>query len=59
MKKEAIIGTIFAIVIIVGTAFAMSDRFIFKATFTEFKEHVIYRLDNIDRKLEQLLGERG
>ena len=43
---------------ILGTVFAMSDNFIYKATFKEFKEHVIYRLDVIDQKLDLLLNEK-
>ena len=57
MNKHAIIGTIVSIVVIIGTAFAMSDRFIAKATFIEFKEHVIYRLDSIDNKLDMIIRE--
>jgi len=58
MSKYPIITALVGIVIIVGTVFAMSDRFIAKATFVEFKEHIIYRLDSIDTKLNLLLQEK-
>jgi len=59
MNKNAIIGTIVGIMAIVGTVFALGDRYIAKATFSEFKEHIIYRLDSIDNKLDTLLdGDR-
>ncbi len=56
-SKNTILGTIAALILIVGTLFAMSDRFIAKATFSEFKEHVLYRLDTIDEKLDQLIDK--
>jgi len=55
MNKNTIIGTIVSIVALIGTAFAMGDRFISKATFIEFKEHIIYRLDSIDHKLDMII----
>jgi len=57
--RNTILGTIVMLLAIIGTVFAMSDRFIAKATFVEFKEHVIYRLDNIDNKLDQILLNKG
>jgi len=59
MSKHPILYTIVAVMGIVGAAFAMSDRFIARATFTEFKEYVVYRLDTIDKKLDLLLQEKG
>lgn len=56
MHKQ-IIATIVAVVAIVGTVFAMSDRYISKATFTEFKDHIVYRLDSIDRKLDTIIEQ--
>lgn len=58
MFKHPVIFALAGIIGIVGTVFAMSDRFIAKATFTEFKEHIIYRLDTIDSKLDLILQER-
>ena len=59
MNKYPIIATIVGIVAIVGTVLAMGDRFIAQATFIEFKEHIIYRLDSIDNKLDMIIsGER-
>jgi len=55
--KGQIITMIAAVVGIVATAFAMSDNFISMATFQQFKEHVIYRLDTIDHKLDRLIDE--
>jgi len=55
MNKNIIIGTIVAVVALISAAFAMGDRFISKATFIEFKEHIIYRLDSIDRKLDTII----
>ena len=54
-KHKTILGTIVAVIVLVSAAFAMSDRFIVKATFNEFKEHIIYRLDTIDKKLDLIL----
>lgn len=59
MNKHPIIYIIVAIVGIIGTTFAMSDRFIARATFMEFKEFVVYRLDSIDEKLNILIREKG
>lgn len=58
MKRNLVTNimlTIGGLVAIVGTVFAMSDNFINKATFQQFKEHIIYRLDRIDKKLDVLL----
>ena len=57
MNKQSVIITIVGVLGIVSTIFAMSDRFIAKATFVEFKEHVVYRLDTIDQKLDLILRD--
>lgn len=56
MSKQ-VIATIVGIMAIVGTVFAMSDRYISTATFIEFKDHIVYRLDAIDGKLDRILEE--
>ena len=56
VNKNNILSAIIVILTIVGAIWAMGDRFIAKATFTEFKQHIIYRLDNIDTK-DELLTE--
>ena len=58
MTKHPVVVALVGIVGIVGTVFAMSDRFIARATFMEFKEHIIYRLDAMDDKLDRILDER-
>lgn len=57
MWKQIILA-IGGVVAIVGTVFAMSDNFINQATFAEFKQHVLYRLDSIDNKLDKLIEQR-
>ena len=59
MKRFPVIIIIASVIGIVGTLFAMSDRYIAKATFTEFKEHIIYRLDAIDKKLDIIITRRS
>ena len=59
MKQYLIILTIAAVLGIVGTLFAVSDRYIAKATFVEFKEHIIYRLDAIDKKLDIIITRQS
>jgi len=61
MKRSIITNVTLAlggIVAIIGTVFAMSDNFINRSTFLEFKEHIIYRLDSIDHKLDQLVPKQ-
>ena len=58
MRKYPVVLALVGIVGIVGTVFAMSDRFISLATFMEFKEHIIYRLDTIDGKLDMIIRDK-
>jgi len=58
MNKGNVLGVIIAVFTIAGAVWAMGDKFIAKATFIEFKEHIIYRLDNIDNKLDTLIREK-
>lgn len=58
MSKHPVLIAIAAVMGIIGTVFAMSDRFIAQATFMEFKEHIIYRLDTIDGKLDLIIREK-
>ena len=53
-----IIAAVIAITAIVGTVMAMADRYINAATFKEFKEHILYRLDAIDDKLDRLIEKK-
>jgi len=56
--KQQIFGAIIALLTIVGAVWAMGDKFIAKATFSEFKDHIIYRLDSIDKNLTRLVREK-
>jgi len=56
---KQVLAPIVGIVAVLGTVFAMSDRYIALTTFSEFKEYVVYRLDTIDNKLDKLIENQA
>jgi hypothetical protein len=58
MTKHPVIYPILVILGLMGTLFAIGDKVIYKATFVEFKEYMIYRMDSMDKKLDIILEEK-
>lgn len=55
---KTVIGTISALVVIIGTTFAISSKFVSREEYTGSMQTIEKRLDRIERKLDRLI-EKG
>lgn len=56
---KTVIGTISTLIIIVGTIYAISDRFVSRTEYTGSMQAIEKRLDRIEQKLDRVIETQG